>query len=127
MPEMGRAFVEIIRLRLPAADPADTLECGERWSRRGRVRCLAVVDEQHSVALADALHAVRKAGVGAKRVFDTTLRQPQCKAGSNRGGPIFKVVWPFERWPAGLIILAKEFMRCEEIFELNEVIALAEK
>ena len=63
---MGRAFVEVVGFRLPAADPADTLERRERGGGRGRVGRLAVVDEQDAVLLADALHAMRQARVGAE-------------------------------------------------------------
>ena len=65
MPEVRRAFVQIIGFRLPATNPADLVERGERRSRRGWVSRLAVVDEEHAVTLADALHAVREAGIGA--------------------------------------------------------------
>ena len=66
MAEVRRAFVEIVGLGLPAADPADALERGERRRGRGRVGRLAVVDEEDAVLLADALHAVRQAGIGAE-------------------------------------------------------------
>jgi hypothetical protein len=75
MAEMGGAFVEIVGLRLPAADPADALERRECRRGRGRVGRLAVVDEDDAVLLADALHAVRQAGVGAKAFGDLIPRK----------------------------------------------------
>ena len=53
----------------PAQNPADRRERRQRRSGRGRIGRLAVVDEHDAVLLADALHAVGEAGVGAEALL----------------------------------------------------------
>ena len=97
--EMRRAFVEIVGLGLPAADPADALECSERRSRSGRIRRFAVVDEDDAVPLADALHAMWQAGVCAEAILDLCLVHFQGAAASNGGQRVLKIVWSLKRGP----------------------------
>ena len=66
MAEVRRAFVEIVGLGLPAADPADVLERGERGRGRGRVGRLAVVDEERRRPSRGCAPCGGQAGIGAE-------------------------------------------------------------
>jgi hypothetical protein len=50
----------------PAADPANAVKRGQSGRGRRRVGRLAVIDEEDTLLLADALHAMRQAGVGSE-------------------------------------------------------------
>src|SRR5258708_1433174 len=103
MAEGGWVFIEIVGLRLPAADPADAIERGERWSSCGRVGCLAVVDEDDAILLADALHAMRQAGIGAQGLTDCFIGHAQKAADIPGSLTILKVVGPLKLWPLRLL------------------------
>ena len=82
--EVLGGVAEVVRLGLPADDPADARISGERGGGGLGVGGLAVVDEQDAVAFADAFHSVREAGIGAKASGDDFfwqakgLRNPDC-------------------------------------------------
>src|SRR5260370_34677152 len=90
-------------LRLAAADPADAIERGERWSSCGRVGCLAVVDEDDAILLADALHAMRQAGIGAQGLTDCFIGHAQKAADIPGSLTILEVVGPLKCGPLGLL------------------------
>src|SRR5437588_1905907 len=102
MAEVRRAFVEIVGLRPTAADPPDVLERGERGGGRGRVGRLAVVDESDTVLLADALHAMRQAGIGAEAVGNLFLCQPKDVSHENGRADVLSIVRPLEVGPVFL-------------------------
>src|SRR5439155_19988194 len=96
MPKMRRAFVEIVGLRLPPADPSDALERGKRGGRSGRVGGLAVVDEDDAVLVADGLHAVRETGVGAEALLNRVISQTQTAASKRCCARVLKIVGTLE-------------------------------
>ena len=97
------ALLEIIRLGLSTADPADGLERSKR-GRAGRwIGCLAVVDEEDAGHLADALHPVREARKGTKTKLDLALPYPQSPACRDRGGRVLGIVRPLESGPMLLV------------------------
>src|SRR5438067_6505755 len=99
MAEVRRAFVEIVGLRLPAADPANFFKCGERRGSGGGVGRLAVVDEQDAVFFAHALHAVREPREGAKGFGDSLLIDFESATNSNSSIRILRVVRSLQAGP----------------------------
>src|SRR5205085_1328091 len=101
--EVRGALIEIIGLRLPAEDPANRRESGERGSGRGRVGRLTVIDEEDAVLLADSLHSVGEAGVGAEAFSYGFCWHSQKLADVHRHGRVFSIVGTLERGPVCLI------------------------
>ena len=60
--EVVAQAVDAALLRLPAGDPVDRVEGGQRARRGVGVGGLGIVDEEHRAAPADHLHAVGEAG-----------------------------------------------------------------
>src|SRR6185503_8110116 len=105
MSEMRCALVEIVGLRLPAANPADALERGERGGGCGGVGRLAVVDERDPFLLADALHSMREAGVSLQSMENLVVVKAELKASVISREDVLQVVGTLERGP---VLLARE-------------------